>query len=186
MCCVLWSNQLSNVKHFLNLILSWGAGWRIRLRCRRHRFDPWVGKTPWRREWYSTPIFLPGEFHGQSSLEGYSPRGCKESDTTWWLLLSLFHLGLTSKPLCIRVRTGDSTASHHMYSELLACYDSLSFQWKVKVKSFSRVRLFATRELGPTRILRPWDIPGKGSGAGCRFLLQGSSWSRGWTRSPAL
>ena len=29
-----------------------------------------------------TPVFLPGEFHGQRSLEGYSPWGCKESDTT--------------------------------------------------------------------------------------------------------
>ena len=30
----------------------------------------------------ATPIFLPGESHGQRSLEGYSPWGCKESDTT--------------------------------------------------------------------------------------------------------
>ena len=37
----------------------------------------WVGKIPWRREWLPTPVFLPGEFHGQ-----YSPWGCKESDTT--------------------------------------------------------------------------------------------------------
>ena len=39
--------------------------------------------TPtWRREWQPTPVFLPGEFHGQRSLAGYSPWGCKESDTT--------------------------------------------------------------------------------------------------------
>ena len=31
-------------------------------------FDPWVGKIPWRREWQPTPVFLPGEFHGQRSL----------------------------------------------------------------------------------------------------------------------
>ena len=41
-----------------------------------------VEKIPWRREWQPTPIFLPGEFHGQRSLAGYSPWGCKESDTT--------------------------------------------------------------------------------------------------------
>ena len=29
-----------------------------------------------------TPVFLPGEFHGQRSLAGYSPWDCKESDTT--------------------------------------------------------------------------------------------------------
>ena len=50
--------------------------------CRRRRFDPWVGKTPWRRKWQPTPVFLPGEFHGQSSLAGYSPRGHKELDMT--------------------------------------------------------------------------------------------------------
>ena len=43
--------------------------------------DPWVRKIPWRREWQPTPVFLPGEFHGQKSLEGYSPWGHKESDT---------------------------------------------------------------------------------------------------------
>ena len=41
----------------------------------RHGFDPWVGKTPWRRARLSTPVFLPGESHGQKSLVGYSPRG---------------------------------------------------------------------------------------------------------------
>ena len=34
----------------------------------------------WRRKWQLTPVFLPGKFHGQRSLAGYSPRGCKESD----------------------------------------------------------------------------------------------------------
>ena len=28
---------------------------------KRHRFDPWVGKIPWRREWQHTPVFLPGD-----------------------------------------------------------------------------------------------------------------------------
>ena len=46
------------------------------------RFDPWVWKIPWRRDWLPTPVFLPGEFHGQRSLEGYSPWSCEESDTT--------------------------------------------------------------------------------------------------------
>ena len=43
---------------------------------------PWVRKIPWRRTWQSTPVFLPGEFHGQRSLVGYSPWGPKESDMT--------------------------------------------------------------------------------------------------------
>ena len=48
---------------------------------RRPKFDPWVGKIPWRREWQPTPVFLPGESHGQRSLVGCSPWGRKESDT---------------------------------------------------------------------------------------------------------
>ena len=43
---------------------------------------PWVEKSPWRRERLHTPVFLPGESHGQRSLVGYSPQGHKESDTT--------------------------------------------------------------------------------------------------------
>ena len=41
-----------------------------------------VGKTPWRRKWEPTPVFLPGEFHGQRSLVGYGPWDHKESDMT--------------------------------------------------------------------------------------------------------
>ena len=39
--------------------------------------QPWVGKIPWRKEWQPTPVFLPGEPHGQRSLVGYSPWGLK-------------------------------------------------------------------------------------------------------------
>jgi len=52
-----------------------------------HEFNPWVGKVPRRREWQSTPVFLPGEFHGQWSLGGYSPWCYKETDNTEWLTL---------------------------------------------------------------------------------------------------
>ena len=49
---------------------------------KRCRFCPWVWKIPWRRAWQPTPVFLPGESHGHRNLEGYSPWGLKESDTT--------------------------------------------------------------------------------------------------------
>ena len=45
-------------------------------------FDPWVRRIPWRRARQPTPVFLPGESHGQRSLAGDSPWGCKELDTT--------------------------------------------------------------------------------------------------------
>ena len=51
-------------------------------RCKRCRFDPWVGKIPWRRAWQPTPVFLPGESHGQRNLVGYSPLSHKELDMT--------------------------------------------------------------------------------------------------------
>ena len=43
--------------------------------------ETWVGKIPWRRKWQPTPVYLPGESHGQRSLAGYSPWGHKVSDT---------------------------------------------------------------------------------------------------------
>ena len=42
----------------------------------------WVRKIPWSGKWQPTPVFLPGESHGQRGLVGYSPQGRKESDMT--------------------------------------------------------------------------------------------------------
>ena len=47
-------------------------------RRKRHGLDPWLGKISWRRAWQPTPVFLPGEAHGCSSLVGYTvPRAAK-------------------------------------------------------------------------------------------------------------
>ena len=46
-------------------------------RHKRHRFDPWVGKIPWRRAWQPTPVFLLGESHGQRSLAAVVHRATK-------------------------------------------------------------------------------------------------------------
>ena len=43
---------------------------------------PWVGKIPWKRAWQLSPIFLPKESHGQSSLADYGQWGCKGLNTT--------------------------------------------------------------------------------------------------------
>ena len=51
-------------------------------RGRRHRFDPWLGKISRRRKSQPTAEFLPGKFHGQRNLTGYSPWDLKESDIT--------------------------------------------------------------------------------------------------------
>ena len=49
---------------------------------RQFRFGPWEGTIPWRRKWQPTPVMSPGKSHGQRSLAGCSPWGCKESEAT--------------------------------------------------------------------------------------------------------
>ena len=56
-------------------------------RCKRCGFDPWIGKIPWRKKWHPTPVFLPGELHGQRNLMGYS-HGVAKSWT--WLNIRAF------------------------------------------------------------------------------------------------
>ena len=58
------------------------SGKELTCHFRRCRFAPWVRKTPWRRKWQPTPVFLPGKSHGQRCLVGYSSWGHKESDMT--------------------------------------------------------------------------------------------------------
>ena len=73
-----------------------GSDGKNRLKCRRPGFIPWVRKIPWRREWLTTPVFLPGKFYGQRTLSGYSPCGHKESDTTEQLSLHISPLSIRS------------------------------------------------------------------------------------------
>ena len=76
-------------------------------------FNAWVGKMPWRREWLPTSVFLPGEFHGERSLLGYSPQCCKELNTSDWLTLSLyFHF---------------SSHNYRLKSILVQCLSSFRF-----------------------------------------------------------
>ena len=104
-CCSPWVRKESDTTEWLNwterrLAGERGAGclfggldskessWQ----CRGLEFQPWVGKIPWRKEWLSTLIFLPGESLGQRSLAGYSHE-IAESDTTEWLTLHFFKEG---------------------------------------------------------------------------------------------
>ena len=88
--------KASQKKNYLRFILSGRNGYIISKvqsfpggsngkesawNARDLRFNPWVGKIPWRREWQPTPVFLPGEFRGQRSLAGHSPWGRKEPET---------------------------------------------------------------------------------------------------------
>ena len=72
-----------------------------------------VGKIPWRRKWQPTPVFLPGESHGQRGLVGYSPRGRKESDTTERLHLLTYLL--CHKTYSFSMCGGPKIISGHKY-----------------------------------------------------------------------
>ena len=67
--------------------------------------ETWVRKSPWRREWQPTPVFLLGGSQGRRSLVGYSPWSCKESDMTERLrrtqVPALTPRGRALEPLCL-------------------------------------------------------------------------------------
>ena len=112
------------------------------------RFDPWVGKIPWRRKWQPTPVLLPGKFHGLRSLVGYSPWGRKESDTTEQLH---FHFSAFPKKMTdnFKVILGTIILSPifqniiYMYLEIDEEKGIYRYQFS-SVQSLSCVQLFAT------------------------------------------
>ena len=61
---------------------TWLSGNKSTCQSRRPRFNLWVRKIPWRRNWQPTPVLLPGKSHGQRSLAGYNPWDHKGSDMT--------------------------------------------------------------------------------------------------------
>ena len=62
--------------------LPWCSDGKVSAYNAEDRFDTWVGKILWRKQWQPTPVLVPGKSHGRSSLVGYSLWGHKESDTT--------------------------------------------------------------------------------------------------------
>ena len=80
-----WECQVDMIERHLGTYFPGANGKEPACQCRRHKrhgFDPWARKVPWRKAWQPTPVFLPGESRGQKSLAGYSRRGRKESDMT--------------------------------------------------------------------------------------------------------
>ena len=80
---LLWANFLPS------LSCLWGfpggtSGKESTYQYRWYSFNPWVQQMPWRRKWQPTPVFLPGESHGQGSLVGYSPWGCSGAQLSNW------------------------------------------------------------------------------------------------------
>ena len=94
--------------------------------CRRqkkHRFNPWVKKIPWRRKWPLTLVFLPGKSHGHRRLMGYSPWGQKELDMTE-------HIGIkhSKNILHICTHTHTHTSIYILFSQF-SCSVVSSYLW---------------------------------------------------------
>ena len=71
-----WHKYTLGVDHVWGRDSRWCCGKEPTCQCRRHkkcRFNPWLGKILWTKKWQPTPVILPGKFHGQRSLAGYSP-----------------------------------------------------------------------------------------------------------------
>jgi len=90
----------------------------------RQGFNSWVRKIPWSKEWQPTPIFLPGKFHEQRSLSGYSPWAHKELNMTERLSVHTHTFTHRFKPhqagsttiCCLRTRMLHQRSCHHMYA----------------------------------------------------------------------
>ena len=82
MCMYGWVPSVFTWNYHINLLypnsgLPRGlSGKESACQCRRHGFDLWVRKIPWRRKWQRTPVFLPGRSHGQGKLAGCISWGC--------------------------------------------------------------------------------------------------------------
>ena len=74
--CWRWEKSHIPPHYSRKICLQWRCG-------PSHGFDPWVGKIPWRRKWLTTPVFLPGKFHGPGSL-GVIVHGVAKSLTHNW------------------------------------------------------------------------------------------------------
>ena len=133
------------------------------------------------RQWHPTPVLLPGKSHGRWSLVGCSPRGREESDMTERLH---FHFSL----LCIGEGNGNPLRCSCLENPRdggawLAAVSGIA-QSRTQLKRLSSRSsssnplqysgLENSMDCSLTGLLPPWDFPGKKTGVGCHFLLQGN------------
>ena len=106
------------------MLPRWLSGKESLCRCWKYGFYPWVRKIPWRNKWPPILVFLPGKFHGQGSLAGYSPWGdkrldmtehtctkCQVSEDTRWKTFSLYNLQTASKICNVLAKHQNCTSS---------------------------------------------------------------------------
>ena len=167
----------------------WLSGKESTCQCRRCGFNPGLGRSPWRRKWQPTLVFLYRRCLGQRSLAGYSPWSRKRVRLDWVnnsnritkrrLLLLLLLLSCFSR---VRLCATPQRAAHQASPSLgfsrqehwsglplpLPIHESEKWKWRRSVVSYS----LRPHGLQSTRLLRPWDFPGKRTGVGCHCLLR--------------
>ena len=162
-------------------------------------FDSWVGMIPWRRKWQPTPVFLPGDSHGQRRWVGYSPWGRKELDMSEH---STHTRGFSEMGfLCRGRQTRGRERTRRLGQMASSCWigpvpprkqmdclaesqgqDSLSTQllplkaearesFPLLLSHFSVSDSVRPHRWQPTRLPSPWDSPGKNTGVECHFPL---------------
>ena len=164
------------------------SAWQCR-RHKRHRFDPWVRKNPWSRNWQPTPVFLKNSMD-RGAWWAVSMGSQRVRDNRTCLHTRSHRLRDVIVPMLLPSRFSrvwlcetPQTAAHQAPPSLgfskqehwsglpfpSPMHESEKWKWSRSVVSDSS-RL---NGLQPTRLLRPWDIPGKSTGVGCHCLLRG-------------
>ena len=161
-------------------LLRWLSGKESVCHCRRCGFDPWARKIPWSRKWQHIPVFLPGKFHGERSLLGYSPWRCKELDKTEQLSsrsrLVIYYISLVSQLLLLWVYT--VPCSDFIFSTCPLIFGNMNEALECVLWEccYLVAQLYLTflqcHGLYPSRLFCPWAFPGKNTTRGCHFLLQ--------------
>ena len=158
------------------LIITWLL---VCLQYRRPRFNPWVRKI-WRRRWQSTPVFLPGKIPWTEDPGRLQSMGSQRVRHDWASSVSLSLL-LLSRFSRVRLCATPQTAAHQAPLSLgfarqehwsgvpfpSPMHESKKWKWSRSVVSDSS----RPHGLQPTRLLCPWDFPGKSTGVGCHCLL---------------
>ena len=167
--------------------LSWS---RIRLQCERPGFDPWVGKIPWRRKLQPTPVSLPGKSHGQRTLVGYSPQGCKrvrhvlatkqqqQRDNRHDRRIVSRHVCLLQKKICWNGNEIRKTSSYPKYQTLLSAQDlspGLTKQQRTTMKNIKGPWGEEEMDREPWEVTGKYSFPLKAKGRNCEHCIK---WSR--------
>ena len=142
---------------------------------RRRSFDPWVGKIAWRRKWQPTPVFLPGKFHGQRSLVGYSLWGQTEQAGAIHLVTlqhHLFYLFLWQNMEKAMAPHSSTHAWKITWTEEPGRLQSMGslrvgHDWVTSLSLFTFMQW--RRKWQPTPVFLPGESQGRGSLVGCHL-----------------